>query len=334
MSALKILIFFAIAFNSSWAEIYSYDDIQPNLFSKDSKVFESNVIVTTRIIKKFFDREDVTMAIAAGKILLEFIPYIGVFAKLIPLARNTVSDRSEWRTLFTKSTADETMSAITESEIRWMEATLQTIQTKFKLLDDDNPDFENRKTIASLIHMDLDKMINFFDLKSSLFRKYPLLGAPLLIQVASLIVVFNPIANTLIPYEAKLQPITCKILDVLLDYRPIVVNARLHKLFTEMPTFKHIVNVMELRYNPNGYNETNPGVINCQKDCTNRTIPYEICLRDKFGQDEFLLVRKRPQCLIDYAKMIRYRIEKQFFIDILNQSCGHREVKQPTGKFQ
>lgn len=328
----KILIFFSIAIYSTRAEI-PYDDVELNLFSKQTRVFELNVLQSTQIAKSFFDRDDVSIAIAIGTIGLEFVPYIGRFARLIPLMRDTVGDRSEWRTQFTKAIADEKMNAITESENRWMEATMLTIQSKIKLLGEDNPDLENRKTIASIIHTDFDKMINLFDLKSSLFRKYPLLGAPPLIQLATLITIFNPIANALIPFEANNSPISCKMLDVLLDYRPIVVNARLHKIYTEMATFQSIVDVMSLPYNPNGYNDTNPGVIDCEIGCTNRILPVLICLKDKFGKEQFLMEREDPECLLDYAKLIRYRIEELFPVELLNNMCGNREPRQPTGEF-
>lgn len=131
-----------------------------------------------------------------------------------------MADRSDWRDAFTKAIADESMRGVVESEVRWMEATMETIQSKIQLLGDENPSLESRRNIASNMHSELDRMINFFDLKSSLFRKYPLIGTPPLLQLASLVIVFSPIARGLIPLEAMSPQIACKMHDILSDYLP------------------------------------------------------------------------------------------------------------------
>lgn len=229
MHPFQVIVFVATVTTSIWAED-SCNKIQTNIFDNQPSDFEEHVLNATRIIKTFFARDDVTMALAAGTIALRSVPLINEFSKLMPLIRNTLSDQSRWRAAFTKAIANETMQVVAESESRWLEATLQTIQEKINLLGERNPDVENRKTIASIIHMELDKMVNLFDVKSSLFRKYALLGAPPLIQLASLVAIFSQIARVLIPYEAKASQLPCKMHNVLLDFRPLTINARLHQL--------------------------------------------------------------------------------------------------------
>lgn len=217
-----------------------------------------------------------------------------------------------------------------------MEASLKTIQTKANLLGDHNLDTENRKTIASIIHTDLDKMVNLFDLQLSLFKKYPLMGAPPLLQLASVIAMFGPIIKTLIPIEAMNPDISCKMHDVLLDYRPCIVNARLRELHDEVSSFKSRQKVISLPYNPNGYNETNPGEINCKKGCDLDRTPNEFCLEDKFSNNflECSIKNGTSVCMEDYGKLIRHQVEKLFPIALLDKLCADRKPKIPTGNIE
>lgn len=150
MLTARIIVPFAILIGSIRAEI-PYDEVEASIFDSQTKDFEQNVLNSTEITKDFFDREDVSLAIATGMVALEYLPYIGELARLIPLMRNTLEDRSEWRGAFTKAIAQETLRTIAESEVRWIESEMQTIHEKFILLGHNNPDLTNRKTIASII---------------------------------------------------------------------------------------------------------------------------------------------------------------------------------------
>lgn len=178
-------------------------------------------------------------------------------------------------------------------------------------------------------------MINFFELKSCLFRKHPLIGTPPLILLASLVAMFSPIARTLIPLEAKNPQISCKMHDVLVDYRPIIVSARLQQLHTEKSIFTPMLEVMSWPFNSNGYNKSNPAVIDCEKGCkSNRTYPMELCLKDNFSQDEYDVQNNGSlTCVHDYAALIRHRVETLFPIELMNNLCVERYSRETTGKF-
>lgn len=342
MLSIKTLIFIAIAIAPSLTYI-PYDEVSINIFDRKQTSFELRVFETTEMVKSFYGRDDVVLAIAVGQTALKFLPYIAEFAKLIPLVKNTLDGRGEWQTAFTKAVKDEIMFGISESEIRWMEATMQTIQDKIKLLDETNPDLANKKTIASIIHTDLDKMINFFDLKTSLFRKYPLLGAVPLIQLASVVALFSPLAREIIPFEANHPQISCKMHDVLLDYRQLTVMARLHKLrikvFVEetvigsMRRKSPLIEVMSLPYNATGYSLTNPPVIDCQPDCEgSRLFLDDVCLKDTFStQDYYSNNIGASTCAVDYGALIRHRTEGLFPVELLNNLCIDQKPQQPTG---
>lgn len=224
-----------------------------------------------------------------------------------------------------------------------MKATMKTIRDKIKLLNESNPDLENRKTIASIIHTDFDKMINFFDLKSSLFRKYPLLGAPPLIQLASLVTIFTPLARDLIPVESMNPQISCKIYDVLLDYRPLTIMARVHKLRVKDSVHEtnnksirnesSLIDLMSLPYNENGYNSTNPPVIDCQPDCEgSRLFLGDVCLIDTFNNRSYYSNDiGASTCTIQYGTLIRHHIERLFPVELLNSLCFNQISPVATG---
>lgn len=242
----------------------------------------------------------------------------------------TMAEKSEWRVMFMKAITDETLLKIAEDEERRMKAIMETVESKIGSLDDSNPDKSNRKTIASILHTELDKMINAFDLKDALTRKFPLMGAPPLIQLASLVAIFMPFAKALNPVEAMNPQISCKIRDVLLDYRPRAVNARLHKLYANTSIFETKVKVMQMPFNAKGYNRTNPGAIDCARE-PDGTQSNAFWLRDEFGTDEYWVNKEDSTCVEDYVALVRHRVEEIFPVDLLNKVCVDPKPNIPTG---
>lgn len=299
----------------------SCNKIQTNIFDNHPSDFENNVFKASRILNDFFARDDVKLALAVGSVALEALPFIRQFAQLMPFIRDTLRDDSGWRDKFTKAIAHETMRIIAESESQWLEATLQTIQEKIHLLSEHNPDLENRKTIASIIHMELDKMINLFDLKSSLFRKYPLLGAPPLIQLSSLVAMFSQIARVLIPYEAKNQQISCKMHNTLIDYRTLTINARLYRLCKPNPLYRSL----DDQLNENG---TSPFVIDLE---LNETMSMELNATENLSNSNVteLIDEDKPACMA--APIVRQCVAELFPVDLFNHLCYDRKCKKPTG---
>lgn len=199
-----------------------------------------------------------------------------------------------------------------------------TIQSKVNLLGDINPSNESRRNIATNMHIELDRMVNLFDLKSSLFRKYPLIGAAPVIQLASLIAVFNPIAKVLIPLEAANPQLACKMHDVLVDYLPRTINARLHQLRSNASIFRSVVKAMSLPYSEHGYGVAIRCDIGCRPD-----VSFSFCLKDEFSAVD--LLGTDPICVIDYAALVRHHVEGMFPIDVLKNQCIDREPRTASG---
>lgn len=324
MLVIQIIVFTTILIGLSQADT-SCNAIQTSIFDNQPSDFEKRVLTASKITQNFFARDDVVLALAIGSSALKSVPFIKEFLKLIPLIQDTLKDRSGWREAFTKAIANETMRVIAESESQWLEATLQTIQEKIVLLSERNPDMENRKTIASIIHTELDKMVNLFDLKSSLFRKYALLGAPPLIHLASLIAIFSQIAKVLIPYEAENQPLSCKMYNILLDYRSLTIKARMHRLCGQNSMYRSFDDL-----NENGdFNDTNRLVIELE---LNETTSIELNETNRLLDSNAteLINDEKPACLS--APMVQQCVAELFPIDLFNNLCKERKCKKPTGE--
>lgn len=207
-----------------------------------------------------------------------------------------------------------------------MQATIEIIQDEATQLDGTNIDNNViRKRIASFMYSDLDRMITLFSHQYSVFKKYPLIGAPALIELALLIAIFTPIAKILVPLEVKNPQVACKTLDTLLDYRPRTVSARLEKIHSNHTLFiGTLAAVRQMPYNRNGYNKT--AALKCKKIDENRSfLPTDDGLWDEFGY--FIPFHNNLTCFSEYASYVRHRVEKMFPIQLLEMVCNDRDRK-------
>lgn len=117
MFSARAFIFIAIVIGPSCAYI-PYNEAPINIFDNKQTSFELRVLKSIELLKGFFNRDDVALAIGVGHTVLKFVPYVGEIVKLLPLIQNTIESRSEWRAAFTKAVKDEIMYGITDSEIR------------------------------------------------------------------------------------------------------------------------------------------------------------------------------------------------------------------------
>lgn len=238
--------------------------------------------------------------------------------------------QSDWRDAFTRTIVDGTKREIAESELRTIVAKMKTIKTKFPLLNDDtNPDLHSRRTTASIIHTALDEIIEIFEYDKSLMKEYPLVSVPILVDVAALIAFFSPVIRTLNPVESETPQLSCKMLDVLIDYRPRLVYERLNKL--KAPWMENVlVKVRAKPYSPTGYNQTN--TMRCHsKGCEKPWFSaFAGCLKDEFGDDELYTIYQG--CWEDYASYVRHSVEEIFPVEALESVCINQEPRKPTGE--
>lgn len=340
MFSFQLLFYFVTLFASIVADI-RYDKLNFTLFDDQPTQFERNLINALETTKNFFAREDITNVINGAAAAANFLPFVNNLVNILPALRQALSSESDWHATFVKTLANEVSHQTAESEIRVMDNALETVQPKVKLLtEENNPDAASRKTIASGIHTELDKILNAFKHKNSLLRKYTLIGAPPFILLSALVATFTPLAQVLIPAEMRESQLACKALDNLLDYRPRTVSDRLDKIHSDHFRYTEAkTRVLLLPYNGNGYNKSK--TVQCKKGCA-PPVYYvaSSCMKDDFSTEQIeanqRTVRIKPAiddaCWEGYNSYVRHKIEQQFPVATLSSLCN-RTQQTPNGKF-
>lgn len=311
-----------------------FKEVEFRIFDDRIETFETNVYKSLQTTKNFFAEKEGAVILAGVEKAVSLVLAVGHLSTTVPILKEALSAESDWHIAFTKTIAQETEGVVTKNNIQWMESTLQSIQDKLPLLDEKtNKDIQNRKATATILHTEIDKMINVFE-RDALFKKYPLLGAAPLIQLGLLVTVFNPLAYSLVPQVAVNPDICTKVQDVLLDYRPRAVMERFDRLSVDNKIlFEVLLNVMSRPYNKYGYNESNADAIDCDKGCSK---PYFLatakCLKDSLNSDEYYVEDySKPKCIYNYAELVRHRVESLFPTDLLESICTAVKERSPTG---
>lgn len=112
------LICVAMAISPIWALIL-YEDMNVNIFDFKQRNFELFALASTRNLVEFFSRHDVFLATMTGMVAIKCMPFVDVFAYLVPVMCEMLADQSEWRKEFAVVTEGETMREVAESEFRW-----------------------------------------------------------------------------------------------------------------------------------------------------------------------------------------------------------------------
>lgn len=321
----RILLCIVPLFVPTWASV-SYDEVNFRILINKTTNFEAEVLKSFQTTKNFFAQPEVKKGVLIS-ILAGFIhPYVAMVHGVLFVMAGLFASESDWQKTFAKAIDRETKREIALSQLTLMKSNIKSIAAKYDLLVENKTKLEKQHTVGIVIHSKIDEMLNFFADGDSLFKKFPLLGTPLLQQLAQLTAIFDPVAKELIPEEADRPDISCKMRDILVDYRRHTVNARLEMLRVVSKKYYSILpditNAMSIEYNQYGYSKTKGGTLSCEKGCSNK-----YCLKDDFGDDAYSFPPN--SCVMDYALLVRHRVEKMFPVELLDSSCSN--PLRPTG---
>lgn len=310
----------------------SLDHVKFNIFdSNQTHSFEPLVSNSLKSTEFFLANKNIADIIANA----EISPLSEQLASLTTAFKNLLNKDGVWMKSFVRIIANESRRDLAFDDVHWMQAAVTLIQGEVIHLTDTNDD-DNviQKRIANAIS-DLDRMIRIFAHQYSVFKKYPLIGAPVLVELALVIAIFTPIAKILIPLEVKNPQIACKTLDTLLDYQPRSLMARLEKIHSNNSQFiSTLAAAQQISYNPINFNKSI--VLECQKISKNQTFSplANDSFWDEFGAQNEYYVPSNPgrPCLNAYTSYLRLRVEEMFPIQLLEQVCNNRKPYTPTGK--
>lgn len=312
----------------------SFDDLKLNVFAENrTHLVETLIPIWLRSTDKFFANRDIANVLANTATLTSesVTPFVGQLGSLSLALRNILANDGDWVQSFVKALEHNRRSGVVFTEFQWMQRVIELIHSEAMFLDGTNPDRDVfRKRVASFMHSDLDKIVDLFAHQYSIFKTFPLIGAPILIELSLLIAIFTPIAKILVPLDVKHPQIACKTLHTLLDYRPRTVAARLDKIHSNHSLFvESLAAVRQFPYNPYGYSKTTS--LQCQKVFEDRpATPSNNSLWDEFGY--YIPYHSEQSCFSGYASYVRHKIEELFPIRLLEKICNERKSNVSSGK--
>lgn len=199
---------------------------------------------------------------------------IDQMAVIFPVMQKLLDGKSEWRMAFARTIQNQTHRAIAENELRSMEASMERIVQNFRYLNESsNSTFKEIISIVHNLHDDFDKLVNQFHHRDAIFRKYPLLAIPPLFTLVSYNTVYNRIESALIPALTSRSDISGKLVNTLIEYRPLAVHHRLNLIkvtdAVDPVTQKSaaLAAVEDLPYDTNGYRSKTSQTYDCYTPC-------------------------------------------------------------------
>lgn len=323
MFAFQILLCTVFIFGTSFAVI-SYDRVNFKLFDVHYSKFEANVIESIKKTKQFFGDSDVANIIQTGDLVENFTPYIKQLTDLMLTFENMMREiEPNLKDIFGEAHLIESDGIDFCKDVGLISDRIASHRSKIQQYNTIGENEGQRGIIVNLYSYLLE-LTNCF--RNGPFKNKPLIGSPLLIELALIVSVFHPIRLTVMPYGTFNNP--CQIQDVIIDYRSRTVDARLDQLNIELSNtipahhiilpYEQLANIRLKPYNANGY--TNSIFLNCERGC----MPIDSdskaeCIKDNFSSSQYFASNyEQSECLKDYASLIRQRVEQMFPIQILN----------------
>lgn len=329
------LLFIAAVIAVAWAIRFTpFNELDVNIIDDRSGMFESIIRESLTTTKLFFARnQEKYAAIEFGRVP-SYVPFVEQAVALLPVLQSALANESDWRVTLLREIPNQTQRAIAQNDMREIGALMRAIAQNVRNLSSAT-DFtsESKTTIVHSIHDDLDNIVNKFARTQSVFRKYPLIAVSPLFALSSLISVFDPIENALVPSLRRRSVISCKFNEILLEYRALIVQSRLSKIvvFDAIDDIygisAKVVSVFRRPYNEYGYNQTNSGGVACDRGCKKRIgelNTLDFCVRDIDGKEYFAgIIDSFEPCVYDYIGVVRFRVEQAIKdpIELTSNSC-------------
>lgn len=324
--------------NVQWGFTWDEVDKHIGIFAPKEESKDNSATLDGKISNSLETTENFFAEISGGLEVLalgtSLVPYLGSFVSIIKDFAGILSSETDWKENFSKAMSKEMKEEIVKDNIDNMDTTLRlikiyiesindTIQTKsFTKLNNDTMEDD-----ARTIYKEFLELIIGFRKENSKFKHFPLLAAPILIEMGLLVSAFEPIQIALIN-ETKLS---CSFRDGIWDYIPFVVEDRLSKLEN-----MNLIKLTELRnqqfidWNPTALNDKTGTEMN-YLDCNSEPCEEEACLIDHYSTKIYKnITEEKSECLSHYALHLRQLVEKQFPLKQLEKTCDLYRG-EPTG---
>lgn len=333
----SILTFGTLTF--AWIPYKSIDFVLTEFFPK---TLEMRINQSLQMTKKFFERKEVEVTLVGDSRILKFVPYIERMVDTLPVIENAIGSDYEWKRRLDRTIPDVKHRDQAERDMHRIEGSMRKISRNIHNFDPDKKFSSDIKlAIVHDIHTSLCDIVSKFAHRQSIFRKYPLVGMPILLALSSFVSLFVYMESAFVPDLARESLISCKLYRTLFEYRSIAVEARLNKLdiVDSMGAVIHkgqpINDVLTKNFNEH-YNQTmDNGSIRCRKGCRPFKGEYVyVCLKDLVSRTEYDCHMRHEMygCLFGYMEYVRYRVENSFAdpIQLVAKTCTDEAQNQPA----
>lgn len=334
------MLWLVFAYKLVWADV-PFDKINFPIFDHQLKDFETKTSQSLKTVEQFFASDD--GIVNGDKTITDMVLFVRLLAALLKVNENLLKPESDWIMEFNE-TINESDRDMAHMKFILIDSTLQTIRKKFLRLDEQiQPNSAIRKSNAIFIYSNLRTLLNYFDENDSIYKDYALDSAPLLINLALIVAVFTPLANTLIPTEPENIQLACKVKDLLVNYRTRAIFLRAQQLNSIDMHYKLVAAQLARPYDPMGYTDDKPATLHCNAGCsTSGYFAKKTCLVDRFGDGKYYFpywtnrthFNVVYECISEYAGLLRYRTEKMFPVELMDKLCTNPISRTPSGKIQ
>lgn len=302
---------------------------------KSFKTTENIIRDALTTTKNLFGQPEVKAAIAVITKGGSKLPFVGELFSIVSTLSGFLAEETDWKNEFTKVIVDEMKKGHVNNDLENMNDVLHSIKNRLPLLNETVID-ENEIPIKTLpeivgfttdIFSRLEEMVFSFGKPHSPYKRYPLIGAPFLIELGLLVVAFEPIAITLLK-EASRYKLSCQTRDATFDYLAFVLDARFERTNLDLWKTKQI---RKLPYNEAGYTEKD--FLECGILPSGECSSYgeDACLIDQLSTKQYVKVTYSNPCEDSYGRHLRKLIENSFPLELLDELCD-RQMADPTGK--
>lgn len=256
-----LFICFGAVFGLSWAGIPYKDMEKAKVFDKSSTNYEAELYNAFSLSA---DTPGRNLAVAVGSTAPVAGPAVPILNEVLKL----VNPGSEWQRVVAATIDDTTDKKKFDGRVEDIKVQLRSIQTSLK-----NSRGADIKTVYWDTNKDFETLLNYFAEHKSILKKYPLVSSPILLDLVRFVAKLNVGIND--------HDMSCKIRNILLEYRRRSVDARLDKITTKWDKeFLHILYSVYSKnydsplirsatfsrpYKKEGYGYDKPSEISCEK---------------------------------------------------------------------
>lgn len=336
----RTVIIFAVLICGVLARIpYSAVNLEV-LLKTGNQDFETNIRQSLQTSKNFWTQNaNIIKGITYVGQLVP-LPFVGALFGALQLMQDIFASESDWKESFVKSISTQTEQVSATQSIQQIEAALETVAENLGYLGNVNFTSVDKVAIAHIIHSRLGEIVNQFARPGSFFKRQPAISVTPLLALSSFVIASQPIIDNLVPGYSGTSTLSCRLHEILEDYRSATLFFRLNQVIaanrprkntdgffgflvyvfnrTPYDVTPYLVTALTM---PHQENNDAEGFLDCEKPID---LKYDE-LTDQSNNatyfDKQSAAPTRP-CIESYMQLIKKRVDRLFPIVTMGKICS------------